>query len=181
MDKLGPEETRAFWRETIAEAVAQRNNELLGALIRKPPVCQESRDHLADVIEGLLSKQISFPNRKPKQDLEEKQCALAARVREIQKEKEWQLRSVVDFVAKETQCSASTVWAAWGKHGPPIIAGEILRERYGLDPIHDMFVRKGRGVEFGKATDEEMNLLIKLCNESLEIQKGLRRRRGRSK
>jgi hypothetical protein len=189
--KLDSEETLAFWKEFIAEAVAQHNIEWLGDMIRKPPACQEVRDYLADVIEGLLSKRISFPNRKPKQDLEERDVALAARVREIQKEKKWKLRSIVDFVAEEKRCSKSLVWAAWSEHGPPIITGEILLERYGREKLLEISLPReiradwgkpdsGGGAKFGKLTDEEMNLLIKLLNEARNIKKSLRRR-SRSK
>jgi len=163
--KLGSEDL-SFWKEFIAEAVAQHNIEWLGDMIRKPPACQERRNHLADVIEGLLSKRISFPNRKPKQDLEERDVALAGRVREIQKEKKWKLRSIVDFVAKERRCSASTVWAAWRDHGPAIITGEIMRERYGREKLLEICLPRevradwerpeaGAGAKFGKSTDEE--------------------------
>jgi hypothetical protein len=173
MAKLSKEAAAKFWKEAISTAIEQRNIELLGGLIRKP-LPQEIRDHLADVIEGLLSKQISFPNRKPKQDLEDTRCELACRVRDVKKEKDWKLRAVVDFVAKEKRCSPSTVWSAWGQYGPSIVATEILREQYDLDALADNLMKAAREGR-KKLTDEEMTALKNVFEVGSELQRGLRR------
>ena len=76
-----------LYKQAIDKAVSEHDIELLVDLIRRPPRSQEIRDHLANVIEGLLSKRKSFPNRKPKQDFEEKRQALAVRVWEVKKRK----------------------------------------------------------------------------------------------
>ena len=181
MDKrspVSPKEAFSLFKEAIDKAVAERDVELLGGLIRKPPQYEEVRDYLADIIEALLSKRISFPNRKPKQDLEEKRQALAGRVWEVKKEKNWKLRAVVDLVAEEMRCSSSTVWAAWGEFGPVLVATDLLRERYDLDAIIDDFMTAAR--EGRKLSDEEMRVLNNFLRESSEIQDGLRRA-GRSK
>jgi hypothetical protein len=181
MDKgspVSPKEEFSLFKEAIDKAVAERDVELLGGLIRKPPQYEEVRDYLANIIEALLSKRISFPNRKPKQDLEEKRQALAGRVWEVKKEKNWKLRAVVDFVAEEMPCSSSTVWAAWREFGPVLVATDLLRERYDLDAIIDDFMTAAR--EGRKLGDEEMNVLNDLVQESSEIRDGLRQA-GRSK
>jgi hypothetical protein len=178
MDKgrrVGPKEAASFYREVIDKAVAERNTELLGRLIRKPPQYQEVRDYLADIIEALLSKRISFPNRKPKQDLEEERQNLAARVWEVKNEQGWKLRSVIDFVAKERRRSPSTVWAAWGQFGSVLVATEILRERYDVDAIANTIMTGGR-----KLGDEEMDVLNNFVRDSLEIQRDLRRNTART-
>jgi hypothetical protein len=160
MDKgspVSPKEAFSLFKEAIDKAVAERDVELLGGLIRKPPQYEQVRDYLADIIEDLLNKRISFPNRKPKQDLEEKRQALAGRVWEVKKEKNWKLRAVVDFVAEEMRSSSSTVWAAWGEFGPVLVATDLLRERYDLDAIIDDFMTAAR--EGRKLSDEEMRVL----------------------
>ena len=182
MGKLSKEEAIEVYKEGIDQAVRERNIELLVGLLSKPHLPQEIRDYLANVVEDLLSNKKSFPNRKPKQDLEEKRRALAARVREVEKEKGWKRRSVVDFVTKEMRCSKSTVWGAWREYGPVLIATEIFRERYDLDAVLDaMFDRlsKSGRVEFGRATEEEIKI-FRTFSEEIETQRGLRRT-GRSK
>ena len=181
MDKerrLSPKEAFSLFKEAIDRAIAERDVELLGGLIRKTLQYQEFRDYLADMIEALLTKKIKFPNRKPKQDLEERRQALAARVWEVKKEKNWKLRAVVDFVAEEMRCSSSSVWAAWGEFGPALVASDLLRERYDIDAIADNLMTAAR--EDRKLSDEEMHILNNLQQESTEIQDGLRRA-GRSK
>src|SRR5262245_42232242 len=110
---LDPCEAARFYKDGVDQALRERDIDLLVHFIRRPPAEQEARDYLAQVIEGLLTKKIGFPNRKPKQDLEGKRQALAERVWEIKKEKGWKLRSVVDSVANEMRCSPRTVWSAW--------------------------------------------------------------------
>ena len=96
--KLTPAEATAFYRDGIDEAVKTHDVALLAHLIRTPNnLTPEAREHLAAVIEGLLAKKIKFPNRKPKQDLEEKRQAIAGRVWEVKKTEGWKLRSVVDL------------------------------------------------------------------------------------
>jgi hypothetical protein len=164
-----------LYKQAIDKAVTERDIEFLVRLIRKPPRYQEVRDHLANVIEGLLSKRKSFPNRKPKQDSEEKRQHLAARALEVKKEKGWKLRAVVDFVAEEMRCSPSSVWAAWRDFGPVLLATDRLRERYDIDAIAETIMTAAR--EGRKASDEEMNILNSFAQESREIQDGLRQRR----
>ncbi len=118
MGKVDPKEAFELFKEAIDRAVRERNIELLGGLIREPPGYQKVRAYLAHTIEALLTKRISFPNRKPKQNLEEQALAFAERVFRAKKEKGWKMRSVVDFVAKKSRCSPSTVWAAWTRLEP---------------------------------------------------------------
>jgi hypothetical protein len=183
MAKLSEEEAAKVYKEGIDQAVIERNIELLVGLISKPRLPQETRDYLANVIEGLLSKRISFPNRKPKQDLEEKRLELVARALEVKKEKGWKLRAVIDFVAEEMRCAPSTAWAAWRDFGPALVAADHLRERYDIDALaHTIMTaaREGRR----RLSDEELSSLTSFTQESLEVQDRLRRkavRTGRSK
>ena len=188
MRKLSKEEAAEWYKEAIDEAVTERNIELLVGLISKPQLPQETRDYLAGVIEDLLSKRKSFPNRKPKQDLEEKCCQVAARVLAVKKEKGWKLRAVVDLVAEEMRCSPSSVWAAWRDFGPALLAGDHFRHRPDIAALVDTIMTAGREgkklseakVGFGKKlSDEQMNMVNRLPQEILEFQDGQRpQRRG---
>jgi len=167
-----------LFNDAIDDAVRNRNIEFLIDLIRRDNLRPEIREHLATVIEGLLTKKISFPNRKPKQDLEEKRQAIARRVLEVKKTKRWKLRSVVDFVAKEKRLSPKTVWTAWGYWGPALVAGELLREKYDLDRLFNAI--KVTGQEWKKLSDEDAKILNGVVQESMAIKDNLRRNTTKS-
>jgi hypothetical protein len=88
--------------------------------------------------------------------------------------KDWKLRAVVDFVAKEKRCSPSTVWSAWGQYGPSIVATEILSEQYDLDALVDNLMKAAREGR-KKLTDEEMTALKNVFEVGSGLQRGLRR------
>jgi hypothetical protein len=164
-----------LFNDAIDKAVRERNVAFLTDLIRRNSLAPEIREHLAAVIEGLLTKKIKFPNRKPKQDSEEKHQVLAERVWEVKKTTGWKLRSVVDSVAKERRCSPKTVWSAWAVFGPALEAGEVLREKYDTDALVEAVMRVGP--EGAKLSEEQMKALENLIQESLAIQQARRRRR----
>jgi hypothetical protein len=164
-----------LFKDLIDEAVRDRDVALLTHLIRRADTLRpEIREHLAAVIEGLLTKKIKFPNRKPKQDLEEKRLAIAVRVREVKKTKGWKLRSVVDSVAKEMRCSPRTVWSAWDEFGSALDATEVLSERYDIAALVEAVMTAGRAG--AKLSDEQMKALNNLAQESLDIQQARRRK-----
>ena len=109
-----------LFKDSIDKAVRDRDVAWLTDLIRRADTLgPETREHLAAVIGGLLAKTIKFPNRKPKQDLEEKRKAhRLASVGSKKIQKGGSLASVVDSVAKEMRCSPRTVWSAWNKIWP---------------------------------------------------------------
>ena len=163
------------FKDWIDGAVRDRNIAGLTDLIRTADTLRpETREHLAAVIEGLLTKKIKFPNRKPKQDLEEKRGAIAERVWEVKKTKGWKLRSVVDSVAKEMRCSPRTVWAAWDEFGSVLVATEVLRERYDIDALVEAVMTAP--LAGAKLSDEQMKTLDDVVQESLDIHRARRRR-----
>ncbi len=124
---------------------------------------------MASVIGGLLSGETSFPNRKPKQDLETKRQAIAERVWEVKKTTGWKLRSVVADVAKEMRCSVGTIWSAWGEFGDTLARGEALSEKYDLDAL--VAAMKAAGSQFGKLPDEYVKMLENIQRDCLDMQK----------
>ena len=103
-----------LFKDWIDKAVRDRDVAWLTDLIRRADTLRpEIREHLAAVMEGLLTKKIKFPNRKPKQDLEEKRQAIAERVWEVKKTKGWKLRSVV--IPSPRRCGA--LRGLSGRHG----------------------------------------------------------------
>jgi hypothetical protein len=176
--KLTPAEATAFYRDGIDQAIRTHDVALLAELIRTAnTLTPEARDHLAAVIEGLLTKKIKFPNRKPKQDLEEKRQAIAEHVWRVKKTSGWKLRSVVDSVATEKKCSPQTVWAAWGIYGPALVGTELLRAKYDLDSLVDGLMAAGRAGK--KLSDEEMKALNEVLQEGSALQHDFRRRNTR--
>jgi len=133
---------RFIWGKGIKEsnidhAVLERDAELLANLIITEDVNQETKEHLANVIFGLLTGKIKFPRGRPKKKFaEQEREQIAERVLETKKRKGWRkISSAIDEVAKELGLSKKTVWDCWSRFD--VIRYEIRQENYDFDAMLD--------------------------------------------
>ena len=91
------------------------------------------RDHLRQVLSGLLSGGIKFPRRRPpKKGLYGEKQSIALKVWRAKKENGWKkITSAVDHVAKELGRSPKTVWECWRVFDP--VGYELRREKVEFD------------------------------------------------
>ena len=125
--------TKAF----INDALAARDAVALANLIGDGELAPEVREHLADIIVGLLTGKIKFTKRRPpKRGLHWQKQNIAEAVWNAKKRNGWKkISSAISYVAKELKLSERTVWGCWKVFDA--FRYEIRREKIELDAMLD--------------------------------------------
>lgn len=127
---------RSPTKEDIDKAVDERDVPRLVDLIRLEGLDVETRSHLASTIEGLLTKKIRFPRRRPKGSAVWDKHEIALRVWDLLNNAGWEkTEAAVKRVSEEKGCSEGTVWKSWMAFDR--IAYAIMRQNESLEAMLD--------------------------------------------
>ena len=137
-------------KQDIDDAFLERDIDELVQAVRDPEIPQEVRNHLADVLAGLLSGKIKFPRGRPrKPNLISDRIKIGQQVRDTQRAKKLnKVDSAVRAVVKELRISPTTVWKSWAFF-------DRLNERLRREKAeHDFTMRYGLRVRPGNGHQE---------------------------